>query len=215
MLGKKQANWVSLGTDIEAVLRARTGNWRQGFIALFELLLGEQAEGWSAQFGIDFSLENPQVRRFIEDYSFKFAQKIGDTTVEGVRRLTALAQSEGWDVLRMMDELETLYDGWDRFRAEMIARSETIRSSNAGALAAYEASGVVQGKQWYTALDERVCPFCGELHGTIVQVLDKPWFQVGDVFEVEGQRLKIGYEDVRYPPLHPLCRCTLLPMLAG
>jgi uncharacterized protein with gpF-like domain len=31
---------------------------------------------------------------------------------------------------------------------------------------------------------------------------------------VDGQRLAMDYGDVRYPPLHPDCRCTVLPVVA-
>ena len=96
----------------------------------------------------------------------------------------------------------------------MIAQTETIRSSNAGAVEAYAKAGI-EYKQWFTAEDGRVCPFCYEMHGKIVGVRDN-YFNRGDVMEVEDlpkAALVFSYEDVGYPPLHPNCRCTILPVV--
>lgn len=53
------------------------------------------------------------------------------------------------------------------YRTQLIARSEIIRSSNAGSLAVYRAnSDVLTGWDWLTAKDDRVCDLCGPLDGT-------------------------------------------------
>ena len=96
----------------------------------------------------------------------------------------------------------------------MIARTETIRSSNAGAVEAYAQAGIIQ-KQWFTAEDARVCPFCAEMHGKIVGVRDN-YFNRGDMMEVEEAEkasMTFSYEDIGWPPLHPNCRCTILPVV--
>ena len=72
--------------------------------------------------------------------------------------------------------------------------------------------GGVQKKQWYAAIDERTCPFCGEMHEKILPV-GETWFRVGDEMTVGGQVLRMTYEDVSYPPLHPDCRCALVPVI--
>jgi len=240
---KALVDYHALATDIEEVLRGREEGWRTGFIPLFEGLIGDQAGVVSATFGIDFSLQNPDVLAFIRDYSFQFAARVSETSVVEVRKLVMDAQESGDGVLALMDRIKGLYDGWGLWRAEMIARSEVIRSSNAGALASYRAAGVMQ-QQWWTAEDERVCPFCGAMHKKITGV-DDVWWPKGSTMEVEldddaardhvlemkvlptgvwtwmGMRLVVkraaslvfGYEDVRHPPLHPLCRCMVLPVV--
>jgi hypothetical protein len=45
-------------------------------------------------------------------------------------------------------------------RLEMIVRTETIRASDYATRTAWEESNVVEGKEWFTALDERVCQHC-------------------------------------------------------
>jgi predicted ABC-type ATPase len=109
------------------------------------------------------------------------------------------------------------FDGCEKFRALMIARTETIRASNAGASMAYLQSGVVEGMQWLVTEDDRTCPLCNAMSGKFVP-LGQTFFNLGDRFTVdtpEGkQTMVFDYEDVRYPPLHVMCRCTVVPVVA-
>ena len=91
-------------------------------------------------------------------------------------------------------------------------RTETVRASNQASVASWKQSGVVKAKEWWTAQDERVSPFDRTLHGKTIS-LEKDFFKQGDTFEVDGQTLKIDYTDIPAPPLHPNCRCTLLPII--
>lgn len=239
--GVKAVDWIDLGTDIEQVLQSRSDNWREGFIPLFEGLISDQGDVVAAAFGIDFSLTNPAVQDFIRDYSFRFAERVADTAVETIRSLTATAQDEGWTILQFTDAVTGLYDEWSIWRAEMIARSETIRSSNAGARVSYREAGVLQ-IEWWTTEDDRRCPFCAEMHGRVINIDDQFWLE-GQEMTVEvpdaSQRalierlrpeawawsgveqreakgsltLRFNYGDVGYPPLHPMCRCTILPVV--
>ncbi|MBN2392096.1 MAG: hypothetical protein JXR84_15320 [Anaerolineae bacterium] len=214
-------DWTRVTDSIDAVLKARSGDWRAGFIPLFQGLMIDFGETWSAQLGVDFALLNPHVQEFVDDYTFKFVNRIMDVTRDDLAGMVGLAQSEGWSILDLIGStrdgtgLRGMYDGWSFLRAEMIARTETIRSENAGALASYIEAGVGE-VQWWTAEDDRVCPFCGKLHGK-KWAAGMPLFGMGDVFRVETEGgvsvLKLNYEDVLYPPLHVFCRCTLLPVI--
>jgi HK97 family phage portal protein len=244
--GRKQVAWMGVLFSVRQLMEGRKGNWRDGFLPLFRALLGMQGETISADFGIDFSLTNPLVLDWISGYSYKFADKLVNVSAADLAMLVGQAQNEGWSVPKLQDELQSLYDGWSRLRAEMIARTETIRSSNAGARMAYRGAGVKQ-LQWWATLDERLCPFCGEMHKTIIgieelfwkrgeemvveipeadekgwkyllefkQIAPGTWEWVGAEFELKQRqaRLTFSYEDVAHPPLHPNCRCTVLPVL--
>jgi len=240
-----QIDWVTLNTDVEQVLRGREGNWREGFIPLFEGLIRDQGDVIAASFGIDFSLQNQEVQTFIRDYSFQFAEKVSSTAVEEIRALTLTAQTEGWGILEFIEAVAGRYDEWTVWRAELIARTETIRASNAGARASYQAAGITQ-IQWWTAEDDRVCPFCEQMHKRVIgiegvfwkkgqeMVVEMPdeesvaelvleftsvrpgvwgWHGVAWRAEKRVMRLAFNYGDVGYPPLHPLCRCTILPVV--
>jgi len=208
---KAAPDWQRIELTIKDVLESREGDWRAGFIPLFQGLTEEWADEWAVELGVDFALTRPQVLEFVEDYAFQFVERHQGVTRDALARTVALAHSEGWGTLEFMGQLQTLYEGWEVLRSEMIARTETIRSENAGSLAAYQVAEVRE-LQWWTALDDRVCAFCNALHGRKWPTGDT-LFRVGDQFRVEDAVLRLNYEDVKHPPLHVFCRCTLLPVV--
>lgn len=77
-------------------------------------------------------------------------------------------------------------------RAVVVARTEIIRSSSAGAKYVYESYGVSRIK-WLAARDERTCLVCGALHGKLFPINNIPYGG---------------------PPSHPMCRCYITPSIA-
>ena len=72
-------------------------------------------------------------------------------------------------------------------------------------------------KEWLVTKDDRTCWACWPMQGKIVD-LDKNFFNQGDsVTFGDGDSkitMKLDYEDVGAPPLHPNCRCVLVPWFA-
>ena len=85
-------------------------------------------------------------------------------------------------------------------RAEMIARTETMRASNEGQQELWNQAvdaGLLTGaelREWIVTPDDRLCPICEAMEGQTVGM--------GEPFDVDG-------EDVMVPPAHPNCRCTI------
>ncbi len=100
-------------------------------------------------------------------------------------------------------------------RANVIARTEASYMLNRGQVVAWEASGVVEKKEWFTAQDERVCPWCMQMNEEVVE-LNANFRQEGDQLtatNANGTEIVLDiYEDVQGPPIHPNCRCALLPV---
>jgi len=173
--------------------------------------------------GVGFDVTNPAVAGLLEERSIKFAKEVIGTTETQIRRMFAEGISAGEGIPALRNRIRQYFET-DTIpkRAEMIARTETIWASNAGAEQAYIQSGVVEGKEWLIAGDERTCPFCRKAdeefgEGNAIP-LGEPFFDLGhDVTGVdeEGQRrtMKLTYEDVRHPPLHPRCRCSIVPKI--
>lgn len=111
---------------------------------------------------------------------------------------------------KQIDEMVEAYARkYRRYRSEMIARTETLRATNAGILESWK-QAVDQGlvsedllrKTWIIAKDERTCPSC-----RMVPPLNKgaegKGIPVNQNFNVGGGVF------VQMPPLHPACRCTI------
>ena len=99
-------------------------------------------------------------------------------------------------------------------RARMIARTETIWAYNRGALQNYRSIGI-ETKEWMVTADDRLCPWCASMDGTVTAT-DNPFWQAGDSLNVvkEERSLTLNFKmAVEHPPLHPNCRCVLLPIL--
>ena len=99
-------------------------------------------------------------------------------------------------------------------RAKRIAATEVTRIYAAGNETAWTASGMVTGKRWMTARDERVCPICGPLHATIVDI-NTNWDFTPEMLAAYPDVAKALREGttIRRPPAHVNCRCYLQPVL--
>lgn len=122
---------------------------------------------------------------------------ISDSTREYIRADIEQAINEGWSTDKLKDTLSENYAFSDS-RAETIARTEIAKADMEGNMAAYRASGVVMGKEWVLG-NEGDGIECDECMANAAQgPIDlNESFNSGD----------------DAPPLHPNCRCTVIPVL--
>ena len=119
---------------------------------------------------------------------------VTEATRAMIRADITQAMEEGWSNDALAEVLQDNY-AFSELRAESIARTETAIADVEGNVMAYEDTGLVGGKEWLTA--PGCCPACAELDGKIVPL---------DGYFVPGSYRK-------NVPLHPGCRCDLLPVL--
>lgn len=149
---------------------------------------------------------------FLREHGTELMQAINETTRDDLKKTLAEGLQKGEGIDKLKARVESVFTSARGPRAEMIARSETLRATNFATEEAYRQSGIVKAKEWLTAVDERVCPWCAEMDGKIIPV-EGSYFKEGDELTVNGKTLKFDLLDVDYPPLHPSCRCTLIPVL--
>lgn len=114
----------------------------------------------------------------------------GDNPRLLARKLVSTINGSGIGDLGIKDTLGRFIPA--RRRAEIMARTEIIRSHHQGMIQEYEnwkVDGVVVKAEFQTAGDDRVCPDCSSLEG--------------NVFTLEVARNLI--------PVHAQCRCIVLP----
>lgn len=101
-----------------------------------------------------------------------------------------------------------------RSRALTIARTEAARAAATAEQDAWRETGLVSGKTWLLAPDP--CEFCAAVakqFGKDGVGLDEPFLSKGSTVEVGDKTMRLDYDDVGGPPLHPNCRCAVQPVL--
>lgn len=135
---------------------------------------------------------NTKAIEYSEERAAELVTKVSDSTKEFLRSDITQALEGGLSNDDLADLLEDNY-AFSADRAMVIARTETAYADVAGNLNAYAESGLVDSKQWITG--EGCCDECQELDGEIVPLNEQ--FSAG----------------VDAAPLHPNCRCDILPIL--
>lgn len=162
---------------------------------------------------IGFKLDNPRAQKYIKRQAGNLIKDIDATTKERLRIALDEGLNQGEGIPDLSERVRKVFDQADDSRSETIARTEVIKASNFASEEAWRQSGVVEGKEWLTAEDERVEEMCAAMDGKIVS-LQGSYFEEGDTLSVGDQSLTFDATN-DFPPLHPNCRCTIIPVLVG
>lgn len=186
---------VNLLPILEEIVREE-GNWAMNYLGEIEEYVASEAS-----------------LRYIERTAIKLSHSVVDTEIDRLKRTLQEGIEQEESIDKLTQRIENVFNRLERYQAERIARTEIVRASNFGVVDAYKQTGLVEAKMWYTAIDERVCEFCSPMNGKIVGI-DENYFDKGDKMRgVGGGTIDFDYEDVGFPPLHPNCRCTVVPIL--
>jgi hypothetical protein len=93
------------------------------------------------------------IKLFLEQGLTNLVNGITSTTKETIRKVLIQGMQEGWSILQMMNEIEKL--GINVYRAELIARTETTRAANQGAMLGAVSTGLLTVKEWIAITDDR------------------------------------------------------------
>lgn len=155
----------------------------------------------------DYSEFLPYTEAFILNYDFNEIKGLSVRQVGKLREVMITSLGQDVSVQQLADRIKsdvkvkplqvkrvnldgsksTFQIGAER-RADMIARTESVRVVNEGALGYYEKKKV-KNVEWITHADERVCPVCAALEGSVYKVT----------------------EAIGLLPAHALCRCEMHP----
>jgi HK97 family phage portal protein len=156
----------------------------------------------------DFDVEEPSIIKFINKSIKKLSGEITETTISEIGLIISRGVDSGLSFDEIASEVSN-YTGFSESRSLNIARTEVTRAQVETELQVWEDLGVVKAMQWYTAEDERVCELCSPMHGKEISI--------GDEFLTLEEMEKVGVSNyngaISGPPLHPSCRCTLIPLV--
>lgn len=137
-------------------------------------------------------LFNPEARAFIQQFSFNAISKIGEDQKVEIRNIILESLRDGRGAQETARALRDAFDVSERSaRLRTIARTELNRSANWGRLSGWQKSGVVTGKEFIAANDDRVRASHLAADGDVVPV-DQPF-------------TKGAASGAMSPPLDPNC----------
>lgn len=175
-------------------------------------LAEREGDAAALQVGVsNIQVVTPDYQRALERIAGKLGETYTSTTVDLLARKINEGLENGASIQQLAQSVSEVYDYSDDVRAMTVARTEMFRVAGDAQKQAWKESGVVKTVKWYTADDERVCPYCGSMHGKVVAV-DKPFVSRGaGVRGTDGTTYENDYLDVEGGALHPNCRCQCRP----
>lgn len=178
---------------------------------------------------ISWEVVNQAALAWLRQYEYDVLNQIDIVTEKQARQIIGDWVNSGQPLNVLNNELAPIFG---RTRAEAIASTEVTRIFAQGNLMVWQSTGVVGGKVWQTARDERVCPFCGPLHNQIVEInadfsltadtmAESPQMKalLGSRYTPEAALAKAQSmlastgASAPAPPYHPRCRCWLKPVV--
>lgn len=221
---KSSINWNAIVPDVLEYLEGESAEmWSQTFAPLVAGSVANAGDFWSVELGVRFDVRNLEAEKWFQEYMLTFAQPITETTADNITELLGLGMADGLTIQQMQKVISEEFEQWARgtadpevfhfyntrvppYRAEMIARTESIRAMNAGSSALFERWGVKR-KEWSAASDARTRDTHRAADGQVVDI-DKP-------FNVGGSSMMYPGDGSMGAPAKEIinCRCSSLPVV--
>lgn len=164
----------------------------------------------NAQLGstIQFNVNDPEVLQYLGTRMDEFSRSVSGTTFDEIKAVLRTGFSEGQPIPTIADTLRVKFASFEKYRAPLIARTETISALNKTDLFAIAQAGIKDRlvKFWLTAGDEEVRDShreAGKIY-TAKPIAIDDLFIVGedkDAMEAPGLG-KVAKENIN-------CRCTV------
>lgn len=175
---------------------------------------------------VSFDAANPRVQEFVDQSVTRLASAAQQNTTVAVRDLLGDGLQKGETIAQLRERVRAWAEGDPAmgrigtvgYRAETIARTESARAYERGQEVAWKESGVVAGKLWLAA--PGACEFCQSAAAQFNEdakavPLGASFFAKGTTLRgTQGGTLRLDYEAVEGPPLHPNCTCGLLAVMS-
>ena len=159
---------------------------------------------------------SPKAYDYINDQIRKFATSMLETDKEYMTNIILEGVKNGDSVPTISRALRDGFKEFSKVQTDRITRTEVLRESNYFMVDAWKDSGVVEAKKW---LSFNPCPICEEIESKYGQKdLDENFLSLGDSITYTNEKgdvkeFTVDYANLEEPPVHPNCRCTVVPVL--
>jgi HK97 family phage portal protein len=151
----------------------------------------------------------PEIKATVEANILQISGVENAETLKLLEKTLSQGTTQGESLAKLKKRVESVYSDAKGYRAERIARTESLRASNQTAEMVYKANGYTE-LQWYA--NPGACEFC-QAYADTTRSLGSNFIEIGDVITGEdGGQMKIDYTNIDVPPLHPNCTCSIIPV---
>jgi HK97 family phage portal protein len=150
----------------------------------------------------DFDIHSTKVSDWLNKYCGDQIHDINTTTKKEIRDQIKAGENAGESIPDLSERISQYFNDTIDYRTDRIARTEVMSASNNASLMGMQQSGVVDNKEWLTALDERTREWHAEANGQVVKIDGN--------FVVDGEELDCPGDPAASPENIINCRCTLI-----
>lgn len=152
---------------------------------------------------------SPEARKAAEINIKQIAGVYNVDTLRALETTLAEGQANGESLVKLKKRVEQVYQDAKGYRAERIARTESMKASNGSAEMVYKQNGFTK-VAWF--VNPGACQWCQPFAGR-EKTIGATFVNNGDVVTgSEGGQMRIDYQDIITPPLHTNCTCSLVPV---
>lgn len=151
-------------------------------------------------------------RTWVDSYGLELCVDINKTTKKKLRKVLAEAVDEGDSIAEQKKKLigacEEMFEDDKKYRAVLIARTESCTTMNAGSTMLYQSEGI-ERKEWVATLDDRTRDAHLMMDGVVIPMGDK--FEVPATSQSEGAWMEYAGDPTAPASQTCNCRCTVAP----
>lgn len=181
----------------------------EGVVPIIMELMSAQSQDVAHFITGELLVIDDAVRNVVTNEIKQIAGVYNTDTLAALQNTLAEGQAAGESLNKLKKRVESVYGDAKGYRAERIARTESARNSNLTAAMTYKQNGYTKVK-WF--INPGACEFCQTFSGQTKEI-GTNFSNIGDVVTgAGGGQLRVDYADVAYPPLHPQCTCSVVPV---
>lgn len=160
--------------------------------------------------GTEKFVVTPQVKAYVENSIGRAALEFNQDIIASIGKAVAEGLRNDESLMQIGERIQAQYKDIGGYKMNRLVRTETLKGSNEATQFGYGQLGISE-KEWFN--NPGACDFCSEVQGMGKQGLGDVFLAKGEsLTDREGNERVYDYEDVEHPPLHPNCRCVLLPV---
>lgn len=236
---KQTTDWNAVEQDWQAYYTgAGTAAWAETFLPSIRGVVTAQGAQWHETLQLAANLPITPAGIWFQDYTLVFAQPINQTTLDDLHKLITQALEGGWGIRDMEKQLALTFDKYldpaftlegrklteqekkwfmdrsPRYRREVIARTETLRASNAGSHQLFQDWGI-PGKEWLGIADNRIRDSHAQAWADYSSGGRIGPIGLDEAFIVNGFQMMQPHDMTLGAPLSEAanCRCQILPVM--